>query len=277
MPGDSRRIAGPEETQNPYSFVKDKGDGEQFLLLNKEKLRADGRATDKVRPVFLKAGVISQAKGSAYIELDKTKAICAVYGPREVIKKEDFSMKGQLTCDFKFATFSCRYRRQHQQDNEEKDLSVLLLEALEPAVCLHKFPKAQLNIYLTVLENDGSVLPAAIMCASVAIADAGIEMYDLVTACSARISGKNILLDPSDAEEYRSQHTATEGLESGSLTLGILPSLNQVSALSSKGEIQFETIEKAIKQCTDCCHKLYPVMQECLVKAVKAKMSEKGT
>lgn len=45
-------------------------------------------------------------------------------------------MKGQLTCDFKFATFSCKYRRQHQQDNEEKDLSVLLLEALEPAVCL---------------------------------------------------------------------------------------------------------------------------------------------
>lgn len=58
------------------------------------------------------------------------------YGPREVAKKEEFSMKGQITCDFKYATFSCKYRRQHQQDNEEKDLSVQLLEALEPAVCL---------------------------------------------------------------------------------------------------------------------------------------------
>ena len=58
------------------------------------------------------------------------------YGPREVIKKEEFSMKGQLSCEFKFATFSCRERRGYQQDGEEKDFSVQLLEALEPAVCL---------------------------------------------------------------------------------------------------------------------------------------------
>jgi exosome complex component MTR3 len=58
------------------------------------------------------------------------------YGPREVVKKEEFSMIGQLTCEFKFATFSCRIRRQHQQDNEEKDYSSQLQEALEPAVCL---------------------------------------------------------------------------------------------------------------------------------------------
>ena len=45
-------------------------------------------------------------------------------------------MKGQLTCEFKFATFSCRQRRNYQQDGEEKDFSVQLLEALEPAVCL---------------------------------------------------------------------------------------------------------------------------------------------
>ena len=45
-------------------------------------------------------------------------------------------MKGQLSCEFKFATFSCRERRGYQQDGEEKDFSVQLLEALEPAVCL---------------------------------------------------------------------------------------------------------------------------------------------
>lgn len=58
------------------------------------------------------------------------------YGPREVVRKEEFSMQGQLTCEFKFTTFSCRQRRQHQQDTEEKDFSVQLLEALEPAVLL---------------------------------------------------------------------------------------------------------------------------------------------
>ena len=107
------------------------------------------------------------------------------YGPRAVVKKEEFSMQGQLTCEFKFTTFSCEQRRQYQQDTEEKDYSVQLLEALEPAVLLHKFPKAQVNIYVTVLQNDGSALAASITCASVAMADAGVEMYDLVTGCSA--------------------------------------------------------------------------------------------
>lgn len=102
-------------------------------------------------------------------------------------------MKGQLTCEFKFATFSCRVRRQYQQDNEERDYSCQLQDALEPAVrmvslsqyhaytlliillntvgimvhlslslilliCLFqdKFPKAQVNVYVTVLQNDGS-------------------------------------------------------------------------------------------------------------------------
>ena len=58
------------------------------------------------------------------------------YGPREVTRREDFSMKGQLMCEFKFATFSCQLRRTHQQDGEMKDYSVIIEEALKPAVRL---------------------------------------------------------------------------------------------------------------------------------------------
>ena len=48
-------------------------------------------------------------------------------------------MKGQLSCEMKYAAFSRRKRVQHIQDSEEKDLSVLLREALEPAVQLVRF------------------------------------------------------------------------------------------------------------------------------------------
>ena len=43
-------------------------------------------------------------------------------------------MAGQLMCEFKLATFSSPVRRGHQQDATEKDLSLLIQEALEPAV-----------------------------------------------------------------------------------------------------------------------------------------------
>lgn len=62
--------------------------------------------------------------------------VCSIYGPREVQKKSDFSLNGQLFCELKFAPFACKKRRGHQQDNEELELSGLLREALEAAVCL---------------------------------------------------------------------------------------------------------------------------------------------
>ncbi|XP_041354122.1 exosome complex component MTR3-like [Gigantopelta aegis] len=267
MPGDTRRITGPEVTFNLYTFVKSDVNEETV----KADARSDGRKTEEVRPLFLRAGVTSQAHGSAYIEQGQTKVICSVYGPREVLRKEDFSMKGQLTCEFKFATFSCRQRRQHQQDSQEKDYSVQILEALEPAVCLHKFPKAQVNIYITVLQNDGSALAASITCASVALADAEIEMYDLVAGCSSRVFGGHVLMDPTDHEEYRQQSKNHEG---GSVTVGLMPSLNQISALTSRGEIEFSLVNKAVKQCVETCQRLYPVLQAALMKSLKHKLKE---
>jgi exosome complex component MTR3 len=46
----------------------------------------------------MQTDVISQAKGSAYIEQGNTKVVCGVYGPREIPKRSDFSMSGVLFC-----------------------------------------------------------------------------------------------------------------------------------------------------------------------------------
>lgn len=57
--------------------------------------RADGRQRDQVdvRPVFVRCGLVSQAKGSAYIEAGNTKLMCCVYGPRETERKDETDMK----------------------------------------------------------------------------------------------------------------------------------------------------------------------------------------
>ncbi|ESO83192.1 hypothetical protein LOTGIDRAFT_236786 [Lottia gigantea] len=266
MPVDSKRICGPEITKNPYNFLIN-GNEKGELIINGK--RRDGRKPDQARPLFLRPGLISQAKGSAYIEQNHTKVICAVYGPREVIRKEDFSMKGQITCEFKFATFSCKKKRGHQQDSEEKDYSVQLLEALEPAVQLDKFPKSQVNLYLTVLQNDGSALAASITCASLALAHAGIEMFDLVVGSSVRIHGNEILVDPCEEEEFHSNTNI--GVDEGGVVLGLMPSINQISALTSKGELNFDTTSQAVKTCIQNCQKVYPVLQNCLVNSLKEK------
>ena len=87
----------------------------------------------------LNTGIISKAQGSAYIEQGQTKAICAVYGPREIPRKSDFSMKGILNCFFERTPFARKKRRApgpQGQDGEEDEVSKNLSEALEATVCM---------------------------------------------------------------------------------------------------------------------------------------------
>lgn len=70
------------------------------------------------------------------------------------------------------------------QNDEERELSAQLQTALEAAVRLHTVPKANVDIYCLVLESAGADLAVCICAAAMALADAGIEMVDMVSACS---------------------------------------------------------------------------------------------
>lgn len=58
-------------------------------------------------------------------------------------------------------------------------------QALLSAVRMELLPKSTIDVYLTVLENDSTeaTIASGIITASAALADAGIEMLGLVTAC----------------------------------------------------------------------------------------------
>lgn len=70
------------------------------------------------------------------------------------------------------------------QNEEERELSNQLQTALEPAVRLQSFPKANVDVYCLVVESGGSDLAVCVSAAGLALADAGIEMTDLLSSCS---------------------------------------------------------------------------------------------
>ncbi|XP_019961562.1 exosome complex component MTR3 [Paralichthys olivaceus] len=265
MPTDTKRIRGPEVSQSPSLFAS-----KPAAAPPTRGARADGRRRDQVdvRPVFVRCGLVSQAKGSAYIEAGSTKLLCCVYGPKETERKDETDMKcGRLTTDMRFAPFSCPERGSWIQGSQEKDFSLMLHESLQPAVCLHKYPRSQIEVNVMVLENSGSVLAHAVTCASLALADAGIEMYDLVLGCSIRQDGDSYVVDPSYTEQ--NSCSSVDGENQGNLTVAFLPSLNQISGLQSDGEMTEETLTAGVRTCIDGCYKLYPVIQQALAKAVR--------
>lgn len=132
----------------------------------------------------LETAVLSQASGSSYAEFGNTKIMVGVYGPRQSERKAVFSEEGRINCDVKLATFATRQRGIFGQSPCEREYSALLQTSLEAATQLHTFPKAMVDVYCCILEAGGSELAVAVTAAALALADAGVAMYDLVPACS---------------------------------------------------------------------------------------------
>lgn len=211
---DGKRLAGPESSSLPYS-----------VFTSGQSARArEGRGAEELRKIFLSTGVMSQAQGSAYIEQGRTKVMVGVWGPREVQRRSDFSMTGSLTAEFKFAPFSRRSER-GAAGGEEEELGQVVSEALASTVCLDKYPKSVLEVGVTVLEDDGSVLAAALTAAGLALASAGVHMSDLVVGVKVgvREGADSLLVDPEAGEEGGG----------GEVVVGYLPSLDQVRHLES--------------------------------------------
>ncbi|NXL50335.1 EXOS6 protein, partial [Podilymbus podiceps] len=210
MPLDHRRLRGPEESQPPGRETEE------------EEEAAAPRDPCALRPLFARAGLLSQAEGSAYVELGGgTKVLCGAWGPREAAEP---GAGGRLLCD------------------------------------------------ALLLQDGGSALAAAISAAALALADAGVEMYDLAVGCGlCRGPGPAAawLLQPGEPEERRAV---------ARLTVALLPALNQVSAVLGGGQgSPPDAWAQALRLGLDGCHRLYPVLRQSLLRAARRRAAAAST
>ncbi|KAF5744722.1 3'-5'-exoribonuclease family protein isoform 1 [Tripterygium wilfordii] len=219
-------------------------------------VRPDGRGHRQCRPAFFRTGAVNAASGSAYAEFGNTKVIVSVFGPRESKKAMMYSDVGRLNCNVGHTTFATPIRR---QGSDHTEFSSMLHKALEGAIILETFPKTTVDVFALVLESGGSDLPVIISCASVALADAGIMMYDLVAAVSMSCVGKNLVIDPITEEE---------SYQDGSLMITCMPSRYEVTQLTVTGEWSTPKISEAMELCLDASSKLAEIMRSSLKEAV---------
>ncbi|NXY38795.1 EXOS6 protein, partial [Pomatorhinus ruficollis] len=234
---DHRRLCGPEESQPPALWAGTAAEDEE----DEEGAGTAPRDPCALQPLFARAGLLSQAQGSAYVELGSgTKVLCAVWGPREAAEPGP----GRLLCEFRRAPFAGRGAR-----------------ALEPAVRLGRYPRACLAVSALLLQDGGSALAAAISAAALALANAGVEMYDLAVGCALcrpPAPAASWMLQPTEPEERRA---------AARLTLALLPALNQVSAVLGGGRGgPPEDWAQALRLGLDGCHRQYPVLRQSLLR-----------
>jgi exosome complex component RRP41 len=236
-------------------------------LIDKKGLRLDGRKSDELRPIRIELGALSNADGSAYIELGKNKILAAVFGPKELHPKHlALPDRMFLRCRYHMAPFSVQERKSPAPSRREIELSKVIRESLEPSIFLEYYPRTGIDVFVEVLQADGSTRCASITAASLAIADAGIPMRDLVVACSAGKVDDTIVLDLMDTEDK---------MGAADVPVALMPNLNAVTLLQMDGILTSEEFEKALNLALDGCRKIYAMQKEALrAKYVTAKEGE---
>jgi exosome complex component RRP41 len=231
--------------------------GDSTRLISEQGVRLDGRKTDELRPIKIEVGILKNADGSAFIQFGKNKIMVAVYGPKEVHPKHSaLPDRSVLRCRYHMSPFSTDERKNPAPSRREIEISKVIREALEPALLLEDYPRTAIDVFVEVLQSDGGSRCAGISAASVALADAGINMKDLVSACAAGKVAGQVVLDVDDIEDKEGQ---------ADLPIAIMPSTNQVTLLQLDGQLNEEEFNKAFGWALDGCRKVYQLQREALI------------
>ncbi|HEX9261227.1 MAG TPA: exosome complex exonuclease Rrp41 [Candidatus Bathyarchaeia archaeon] len=225
-------------------------------LIDKKGVRLDGRKADELRPLRLQVGVLPNADGSAYIEHGKNKILVGVFGPREMHPKHlSLSDRMVIRCRYHMAPFSVPERKSPAPSRREVELSKVIRESLEPSVFVDLYPRTGIDVFVEVLQADGGTRCAAITAASLAIADAGVPLRDLVVACAAGKVDDTVVLDLYDLEDK---------VGVADVPVAYMPNLNAVTLLQMDGVLSPAEFETALNMAVEGCKKIYPLQKEAL-------------
>ena len=226
--------------------------------------RIDGRKFDELRPMEAKAGVIPNADGSALVKAGKTTAYAAVYGPRELFPRFKQNPKtGIVRCHYGMMPFSGSGERiRPGNSRRSQEIAMVMEKSLNAMIDLSAFPNAVVDIYVDLPQTDAGTRCAAISAASIALADAGIPMKDMISSVAVGEVDGTVVADLSYDEE------AYDAIVSD-IPVAMTHNTKEITLLQMDGEISKENLMKALEMAKVGTETVY----ELQMKALKEKFS----
>jgi exosome complex component RRP41 len=207
--------------------------------------------------VKIQAGVLHRANGSAYLEWGGNKVLAAVYGPREAIPRHSQDAnKAVVKCRYNMAAFSVDDRKRPGPDRRSTEISKVIAEAFENIVLTEQFPRAQIDVNMEILEAEAGTRCAALTAAAVALADAGIPMKGMISACAAGKIGDQVVVDLGKEEDNFGQ---------ADLPVGYNHQTGEVVLLQMDGHLTQKEFDEAMELAIDGCKQLYVLQKKALM------------
>ena len=158
---------------------------------------------------------------------------------------------------YNMAPFSVPDRKRPGPDRRSQEISKVTKEALESVVLTHLYPKTVVDVFIEVLQANAGTRCAGITAASLAMADAGIPMRDLISSCAAgKIDGK-VAVDMMGAEDNFGE---------ADLPLAIAPQKKEVTLLQMDGNFTRKEFEEAFNMAMKGCLDVYEIQKQALLK-----------
>ena len=218
--------------------------------------RLDGRLPDELRPLKIQAGVLKRADGSAYVELGENKVLAAVYGPREMhprhLQQPDTAV---LRCRYNMAPFSVEERKRPGPDRRSVEISKVTREAIEPVVFLELYPRSAIDVFIEILQADAGTRTTGITAASVALADAGVPMRDLISAIAVGKVDETVVLDLNKKED---------NWGTSDMPIALMPRKKLITLLQMDGHFTPEEFKYALALAFKGCEQIYEAQKQAL-------------
>ncbi|MFD6140436.1 ribonuclease PH [Promicromonospora sp. NPDC060271] len=140
-------------------------------------LRADGRATDQLRPVTITRGWLDEAEGSVLVEFGRTRVLCVASFTEGVPRWRKGSGEGWVTAEYAMLPRATNERSQRESvkgkiGGRTHEISRLIGRSLRAVVDMSALGENSIVLDCDVLQADGGTRTAAITGAYVALADA---------------------------------------------------------------------------------------------------------
>ena len=153
------------------------------------------------------------------------------------------------------APFSVSDRKRPGPDRRSVEISKVISEAFSAVVFKELFPRTSVDIFIEVLQADAGTRCAGLTAASVALADAGVPMRDLVTSCaSGKIDGV-VCLDLNKEEDNFGE---------ADCPMAIVPRTGEIVLLQMDGHLTYDEFQKAMSLSIGAAQRLYELQRDAL-------------
>ena len=177
--------------------------------------RADGRASDALRPIKVERGFVGAAPGSVLISAGETTVLCTASLVEKLPPWMDPASGGWLTAEYRMlpGSTSPRSSRSERPDGRATEIQRLIGRSLRSVVRLSEFGGRTLYLDCDVIRADGGTRTLSITGAFIAMIDAlwsvcdgfpdgKIPVSDSVAAVSVGLVGDEPMLDLCYTEDF---------------------------------------------------------------------------